>query len=212
MDKLTKENIQFIDKYLVKRGVKHLDVRVELIDHLASEYEEKSQLSLIEDYLTTKHTFIKDFTKKQQKSIHWNYQNQLWIQFFKFFYKPTFLLFFFFLMLLSDTGLQYLSVKTYGLICYFILLALIIYPLIYQIKYSKAVKKVQSLQSLFTVTSLPTLFLYLTNLIMDYLTDNPIFLVIYSLFSILLAFSAVIIIEKDKKSLLERYYQLIDKA
>ena len=69
MDKLTKENIQFIDKYLVKRGVKYLDVRVELIDHLASEYEEKSQLSLIEDYLTTKHTFIKDFTKKQQKSM-----------------------------------------------------------------------------------------------------------------------------------------------
>ena len=212
MDKLTKENIQFIDKYLVKKGVKYLDVRVELIDHLASEYEQESQLSLIGDYLTTKHTFIKNFTKKQQKSIHWNYQNQLWIQFFKFFHNPIFLLIFFFLIFLSYLGLQYLSIKTYGLICYFILLTLIIYPLIYQIKYSKAVKKVQSLQSLFTVTALPTLFLYLTNLIMDYLIENPISLVIYSLFSILLAFSAVIIIEKDRKLLLDRYYQLIDKA
>ena len=84
--KLTKENIQFIDNYLKKRGVKYLDVRVELIDHLSTEFEDNSNYALLIDFLNTKEAFISEFQKKRHSKIHWSYQKQLWLEFFKGFY------------------------------------------------------------------------------------------------------------------------------
>lgn len=39
--KLEKEEIKFIDNYLMKSGVEYLDIRYEMIDHIASAIEEK---------------------------------------------------------------------------------------------------------------------------------------------------------------------------
>jgi len=43
MQKLTKDDIQFIDNYLVKNVVKYWDVRAELLDHVISSVEDKIQ-------------------------------------------------------------------------------------------------------------------------------------------------------------------------
>ena len=209
--KLTKEEIEVIDNYLKEKKIKYIDIRAELLDHLATEFEEKSDYNLIEDYLRTKVNFIKDFAKKQQKAIHWSYQKQLWVQFTKFFYKPKFILFLFILVALGYMLFQIFGVKTFSHICFFVLLILILYPLFYQIKYSKAVKKVQSMQSLFTITALPSVFLYAFNPVKDILLENPLFLIFYYSFSILLGLSAVIIIENDRKKVLEKYHQLVNK-
>lgn len=209
--KLTKEEIEVIDNYLKDKKIKYIDIRAELLDHLATEFEENSDYNLIEDYLITKVNFIKDFAKKQQKIIHWSYQKQLWIQFVKFFYMPKFLLPLIGLVTLGYMSLQLFGLKTFSHICYFFLLILIFYPLVYQIKYSKAVKKVQSMQSLFGITALPSVFLYSFYLVKDVMLETPLLLVIYFYFSILLSFSAVIIIENDRKKVLEKYHQLVNK-
>ncbi|WP_400075835.1 hypothetical protein [Winogradskyella sp. R77965] len=208
---LTKEDVQFIDDFLKKKGVKYLDVRSELLDHLATEFEEKSNYSLIEDYLISKVEFIRDFAKKQRKAIHWGYQKQLWIQLGKFFYKPKFLLLLFGLIGLGYMFLQFFNLKEFGFVCYFILLILVFYPLLYQMIYYKAVKKVQSIQSLFTVTSLPMVLLHSSLLIKDLLGESSLLIIIYWAFSILLGLSAAIIIEKDREKVLEKYYQLINR-
>jgi hypothetical protein len=41
--KLTKENIVFIDKYLQNSGVFYYDVRVEMLDHVATAVEKKME-------------------------------------------------------------------------------------------------------------------------------------------------------------------------
>ena len=41
--KLVKEEIQFIDNYLIKNGVKYWDVRLELLDHIVSAVEDKME-------------------------------------------------------------------------------------------------------------------------------------------------------------------------
>ncbi|WP_338376097.1 hypothetical protein [uncultured Flavobacterium sp.] len=41
--KLTEEQIDLIDAYLVKKGIKYLDVKLEIVDHIAIEIEEKMQ-------------------------------------------------------------------------------------------------------------------------------------------------------------------------
>lgn len=209
--KLTKDEIQMIDSFLVGQNIKYLDVRSELIDHLATDFEENSNYVLLEDYLMTKVSFIKDFAKKQQKSIHWSYQKQLWIQLAKFFYKPKFALLLFGLAGLGYIVLQFFTLERFSLICYFVLVTLVLYLLFYQMKYSKAIKKVQSLQSLFAVTGLPLLFLYSFYFIRDTLFENPVVLIFYCSFSILLGLSALIIIKNNRKKVLEKYYQLINK-
>jgi len=208
--KLTKEEIKLIDSFLVGQNIKYLDVRSELIDHLATDFEENSNYVLLEDFLISKVSFIKDFAKKQQKNIHWSYQKQLWIQLAKFFYKPKFLLLLFGLAGLSYIVLQFFTLEKFSLICYFVLMTLVLYPLFYQIKYSKAIKKVQSLQSLFTVTALPMIFLYSFLPIKDILFENPVVLMFYCSFSILLGLSALIIIENNRKKILKKYYQLVN--
>ena len=67
--KLTKEDIKIIDNYLKEKNIKYLDIRAELLDHLATEFEEKSNYSLIEDYLLSKADFIKAFAKKSRLSV-----------------------------------------------------------------------------------------------------------------------------------------------
>ena len=207
--KLAQKEIQFIDDFLEGQKIKYLDVRSELIDHLATEFEEQSQYVLIEDYLNSKISFIKDFARRHQKTIHWSYQKQLWIKFSEFFYKPKYVLFTLGIIVLGYILLQNISIKNFSFVCFFILAILILYPIYYQIKYSKAVKKVQSMQSLFSVTALPSVFLYLFNIVNEYLIENYVFVLLYLGFSILLGVSAIIIIEKDRSKILEKYYQLV---
>lgn len=209
--KLTKEDIQFIDDFLKGKKIKHLDIRVELMDHLATEFEEHSNYVLIEDFLLSKVTFILEFDKKQKKTIHWSYQKLLWVQFAKFFYQPKFIAILFTLGIMGYTAFQLFSLKTVSFIWLAILVILIMYPIYYQIKYSKAIKKVQSMQSLFTITSLPSFFLYLFGGLKGFLTDYPIALILYFSISILLGMSAVIVIENNRISILKKYQELISE-
>jgi hypothetical protein len=39
--KLSKEQVEIIDASLIKKGIKHLDIKLELIDHISSEVENK---------------------------------------------------------------------------------------------------------------------------------------------------------------------------
>ena len=67
------------------------------------------------------------------------------------------------------------------------------------------------MQSLFGITALPSVFLYAFFPIKDVMLENPLLLIIYYSFAILLGFSAVIIIENDRKKVLEKYHQLVNK-
>lgn len=49
--KLTKSQILFIENYLIDQGVKYWDVRVELIDHVATKLEENDSLELTRTFL-----------------------------------------------------------------------------------------------------------------------------------------------------------------
>ncbi len=56
--KLSKENIQFIDTYLQNHDVFYVDVRFEMIDHIASAVEEKMQNENIDFYDAFKNYMI----------------------------------------------------------------------------------------------------------------------------------------------------------
>ncbi|SDS44173.1 hypothetical protein [Winogradskyella sediminis] len=209
--KLTKEDIQFIDDFLKNKKIKHLDIRVELIDHLATEFEECSAYVFIEDFLLSKVDFILEFDKKQKKAIHWSYQRLLWVQFAKFFYQLKFIGILIVLAIIGYTAFNVFSLKTFSFFWLTIQAILMLYPIYYQMRYSKTLKKVQSVQSLFTITSLPSVFLYTFGVLKDYLFETPMVLVLYFSVSILLSLSAVIVIENNRRKIIEKYTQLVNE-
>jgi hypothetical protein len=131
--KLTKEEIKFIDDYLIKNEVKYWDVRLELLDHIVSAVEDKitnDGISFNEALLEVHHGFgnrihngytynldfnqalfiddkgFKKFTLKKQKEIGRKQRKAFWKTFLPFVYSLRFLLEF--LALAVITFLTYL--------------------------------------------------------------------------------------------------------
>jgi len=68
--KLSQENITFIDTYLLKSDIRHLDVRSEMVDHVATQVElvmQKDSLSFYDafkNYMVVHKKDLLDFNKK----------------------------------------------------------------------------------------------------------------------------------------------------
>jgi len=118
--KLTKEEIQFIDNYLVKNEVKFWDVRLELLDHIVSAIEDKignegvsfneallevhkgfgnqfieygiSKKDIFKKGLYQSNFGFKKFTRKKQKELGRKYRKQNWKNVKNLFINPKFLL------------------------------------------------------------------------------------------------------------------------
>jgi hypothetical protein len=207
--KLTKENIKYIDDYLIENKVKYIDVRLELIDHLASEFEEKSDCVLLEDFLMTKRYFIKSFVIERQKIIHWSYQKQLWKRFSLFFYKPKYLLVTLIISALIYFSFTTLSEKTVKHLFMFSLFIPNVMVIFFQIKGNKLFKKVQSASTVFAIMSLPALFLYSASIILDFLIVNSYFFFSYWLVALLFSVAGLIEIYIKKTEIIKKYSSLI---
>ena len=120
MKKLTREEIKYIDNYLIKSKVKYWDVRVELLDHIASAVEEKIEkegISFNEALLEVHQSFgnstevygiyhgkllkeglyadnngFKKFERQKQKSIGRKLRKAHWQELKNLMFTPKFLL------------------------------------------------------------------------------------------------------------------------
>lgn len=85
---LSKTQIQFIDSYLKEQGVKFWDVRIELIDHIASKLEGNKSLTLSRTFLIkefgTKIT-LGNLVDKKQKTINKKYRKLYFKEIVNFF-------------------------------------------------------------------------------------------------------------------------------
>ena len=118
--KLTKEEIKFIDKYLIKSKVKYWDVRIELLDHIASSVEEKIEKEgilfneallevhqsfgnstevygiyhgkLLKEGLYADNNGFKKFERQKQKSIGRKLRKAHWQELKNLMFTPKFLL------------------------------------------------------------------------------------------------------------------------
>ena len=210
MKKLSVEDIRFIDNYLIDNKIKYIDVRLELIDHLASEYEENVEDNLLEDFLKSKRSFILDFVENRQKNIHWSYQKQLWTRVAMFFYKPNYV----FGLTLLFICLAFVILK-YGkeigisvlLIPVFVLQMVSFFS--YYI-FNKSLKKIQSAQSLLSVMSFPLLFLPFAHFIKGVVLENQFIFICYVLAAFLFNISGLLEVLDKKKNIIKRYKSILE--
>ncbi|WP_272023192.1 hypothetical protein [Olleya namhaensis] len=200
--KLSQENIQFIDNYLIKLKVKFIDVRLELIDHLASGFEASNKEEQLVDYLKSKIDFIKDFEKKRQKIIHWSYQREMWRRLAMFFYKPNYLPFTI-LLGFAVCWIQKLQPnKTVMLILIVSLSIIHFWAIIAGYSHYKTFKKLQMAQPLYSIMALPSLFLYTMGAAKS-LLENQYFFIAFWFLAILFNIAGGIELRNKKNKILE---------
>lgn len=209
--KLTQEDIKFIDDFLILKRVKYLDVRVELLDHLSTDFEENSEFALLKDYLDTKDELIKTFEKKRHKNLHWHYQKQIWVEFLKMFYTLRGLATTSLVIGIILLGLQLFEYKIVSgallITCGFIMVSSMF-------AYHSKRKKIEKLQSslfIFAILAGPSLPLYFYAQIDTYIESN---LVLYTCFwtvVILLNIIGAKLVHSLKKDLIN-YYERLEVA
>ncbi|RED46428.1 hypothetical protein DFQ10_101198 [Winogradskyella eximia] len=89
MMNLTKENIQFIDTYLEQSDVKHIDIRMEMVDHVASEIENRIDAGdtrdfyyVFKDYMLEHKSFLLENNNRFLRQTTKKLSNQLLKSFF----------------------------------------------------------------------------------------------------------------------------------
>lgn len=200
--KLSKENIQFIDNYLIKLKIKYVDVRLELIDHLASDFEASNKEEQLVDYLKSKIDFIKDFEKKRQKTIHWSYQREMWRRLAMFFYKPNYLPFTI-VFGFAVYWIQQLQPNKTSIIVFVVSLSTIhFWALITGFSHYKTFKKLQMAQPLYSIMALPSLFLYTMGAAKPWL-ENQYFFIAFWFLAILFNIAGGIELRNKKNKILE---------
>jgi hypothetical protein len=200
--KLSKEQIQYIDDYLIRLGVKFTDVRLELIDHLASGFEASKKEQQLEDYLKSKIDFIQDFEKKRQKTIHWSYQREMWRRLAMFFYKPKYIPFTIMLGFAVYWMQQLQPNKALTLILVVSLSIIHFWALITGFSHHKTFKKLQIAQPLYSIMALPSLFLYCMGVAKPWL-ENQYFFIAFWFLAVLFNIAGGIELRNKKNKILE---------
>ena len=167
---LSKEQISFIDQYLKKKGVKYWDVRLEMVDHVASKLEKNDKLFLDEIFLIEEfglETTIKKIVSQKIKMVNKKY-NKLFlselIDFFKnikniVIFTLTFLVYFQLFNKLSEA-----SFKRVSLILLLIPVAIaMIYMLINFVKQNKSIHLIYAMTYLTFPFMIINLMVQLTN-------------------------------------------------
>ncbi len=107
---LTKQQIQFIDNYLIEQGVKYWDVRIELLDHVASKLEENENIELNRTFLITTFgtkTSLNNVIEEKTTTLKKLYKKQRFKEFIAILKNPLELI-----ILLSFAYLYYFVFKT----------------------------------------------------------------------------------------------------
>ncbi|WP_292948693.1 hypothetical protein [Olleya sp. UBA1516] len=200
--KLSQQQINQIDNYLIKLKIKYVDVRLELIDHLASDFEASNKEEQLEDYLKSKIDFIQDFEKKRQKTIHWSYQREMWRRLAMFFYKPNYLPFTIVFGFAVYWMQQFQPNKALTLILIVSLSMIHFWALITGYSHYKTFKKLQMAQPLYSIMALPSLFLYTMGAAKPWL-ENQYFFIAFWFLAILFNIAGGIELLNKKNKILE---------
>mgnify|MGYP000536196694 CR=1 FL=1 len=209
--RLVKQDIQNIDAYLQEKGIKYIDIRYELIDHLVSEYEAMENYPDLESFLLKRVAWCRKIAEEKRKSIHWGYQKALRTRVFSFFKEP-----FFYACIFLWIGLLFLIFRIVDIKQFkYLLLGALFFCVAIQLLfffpkqfYKRGGKKnLLSFNYLFNIYAIPHLFLHFLSIINLFgsVRSNKWFWIFYVSISVIVNIAAIIEVQNKRKSVLEQY-------
>ncbi|MCF2876074.1 MULTISPECIES: hypothetical protein [unclassified Tenacibaculum] len=207
---ITEKQVAFLYNYLKKKkSFSDEEERYELMDHLICDFEETTKDGNLSQYLADKSNFIFQYGKDRGSKIHWAYQKELWITTYRFFTNLKTLP----ISLLSTLVILSLSFTLSNSLLYLVFFCSIVFQILYSLYLTyhenKKVRQLISFKYLGNIMSLPQVFLFSFTLVKDYLNTHRILFFIYWFIAFSLSVAGLIIIEKKKTTILNKYKHLL---
>lgn len=206
--KLTKQDILNIDAYLKEKGIKFLDIRLELIDHLVSEYENLDNYPDLESFLRKRVAWCRKISEKKETALHWGYQKDLWKRVWKFFKSPWFYIVGLVLGYIVFELQRNVSEKIFQNTLFSLFFSIMVFQFVYlgythfkpRIKY-----KLVSKEKLFVMLSIPHMFGYLISAFDGILKENIYFLIAYIFAGSLINIAALVELNCKQKEIVKHH-------
>ncbi|KAA2219225.1 hypothetical protein [Maribacter flavus] len=206
---ISKEEVIYIDNYLKFLGVKYMDIRLEILDHLASEFENIQEPTSLGDFLRTKRSFVKRYENQWQKAKHWAHQRALIKRIIGYFYKPNQLfipicigIFFGFNATLLPKSLIAIS------FCISLIVPQCIHFYIYY-KPEGIYKNIQSAKYILSIMALPSIFMYLMGIMAPIIKESPTVFYAYWFFAMVFNIAGLQEVMTLKRQIVKTYSKLI---
>lgn len=206
--KLVKQDIKNIDTYLKDKGIKHIDVRYELMDHLISEYEAMENQPDLERFLSTKIKWCKAVSKKKEKTIQSKFQDDLWLRLLKFLKSVWFYIAVLCYFSLINYGLSvYGDIGTYKYLSFLFIGTTAVMMAYYFYRYYNLGlgRKLLSGSFLLQAITGPQLFLSLLVLLQEFFIENSFLFFIYIGLAIMFSLAAITEINSKSKQIAQEY-------
>lgn len=206
--KLVKQDIQHIDTWLKKHGIKYIDIRYELMDHLISEYESIENYPDLESFLKERLAWCKKVAKEKEKSLKSGYLQEIWKQLLGIYKNKKNLFIIVIVVFCYYLLFPFLTLKQFRFALYFPLFSVAayqIYLLGFKCFNSKKQKEYVSIAGLVSIISVPNFLLYSINVFPDKWLSNVYFLIVYSSLAVIINIAAILAFHKKRKHVVKEY-------
>lgn len=210
---ITEKQLTFLEGYLKRKYPSITDeTRIELTDHLISDFEATTKNGNLSQYLSNELVFIRKFVFDSANNHQKKYGKETWQQFFSFFsdFKLLpisafiFIAFYFLNENLNDKW-------TWGVLMIVQVVVFIASVFLGAIK-NKKIRKLDEVKYLGSEIWLSYLLIHLPNSFEfdTYIMQHNFLFTLYASFTIIYALSAYIIVREKRKIILEKYKHLLN--
>lgn len=213
---ITEKQLTFLNDFLLRKYPAISDeTRIELIDHLISDFEATTENGNLSQYLSSELGFIRSFMSTRVKLLGVNYNRDVWREYLSFYSsikKIPISIFTFFLIYFLSVNLNN---KFVWLSFFFSVLCVYIYSLIVQTNnIPKQIRKLPEVQLLGKGITMGIPYLMCMTIffsdIRTLLLENSILFSFYWFFAFSLSTAAVIVMHKKKNIITEKYKHLLN--
>ena len=213
---ITDNQIGFLNNFLFKRYPNISDeTRIELVDHLISDFEATTTNGNLSQYLSNEMEFIKNFISAKVKLLNANYNRDVWQEYLSFYSDikklPITLFIFFVIYFLTEN----LNNKFVWLSFFLSVFGIYGYSLIAQTKnIPKVIRKLPEVQLLGKGITMGIPYLMCMVIFIDelrvVLLESSILFSFYWFFAFSLSIAAIIVLHKRKKIITKKYQYLLN--
>ena len=210
---ITEKQLGFLEEYLDKKFPNtEPDVRLELIDHLISDFEATTKNGNLSQYISNELYFVNNFISNRVKEYQNTYRKSTWQQFFCFFTDikllPITLSLFVCFYILSEM----LSDKSLWLSLMITMTVIFLVSIIFGSINNKKLKKFDEIKLLGAEIWLPYVMVYLPegiSVFKNFLTTHSLVFSSYWLFATIYGLAAYMVLKEQKKRILKKYKYLL---
>ncbi|MCL7752381.1 hypothetical protein [Polaribacter sp. Z022] len=210
---ITEKQLAFLEGYLLRKYPSITnETRIELTDHLISDFEATTENGNLSQFLSNEMGFIRKFVFDSANRHQKKYGKETWKQFFSFFTETkllpftllVFVLFYFLVENLNDKWLW----GSFVIIVSIVFLISILFGMINK----KKLRKMDEVKYLGSDIWLSYLMIHLPGFfgVEELIMSNNFLFTIYTSFTVIYSFAAYMVIREKRKIILEKYKHLLN--